>query len=219
MSQAMANRPELISAGKRIDIDELNERAAQNALMPRVDLSILGGASGLGGVPFVGSTGLLGVLPTTAAPSGLGESFGQIFSLKAPYYGLGVTVGIPFRSSLAKANLADALVNRTRDKYNIRQVQQQIILEVKTATNEFELARETVNAAIIARDLAKKNVNAEQQKYELGTITAFELLDAQTRLTQVENSVVTANVGYQKALVSYRRATWALPYEINSLVH
>lgn len=218
VTQAMENRPELTAAGRRIAIDELNERAAQNALMPRVDLSLLGGASGLGGVPFVGSTGLLGVVPTVVSPSGLGESFGQIFSLKAPYYGLLVTVGIPFRSSLAKANLADALVNRARDRYNVRQEEQQIILEVKTAANECELARETVLAALTARDLARKNVDAEQQKYELGTITAFELLDAQTRLSQVENSVVSANVGYRKAIVLYQRATWTLPYQIQSLV-
>jgi len=218
VAKAMDSRPELTAAGQRIAIDELNERAAQNALLPRIDLSVLGGASGLGGVPIATSSGLLGVTPVLGAPSGLGESLGQIFSFKAPYYGLGITVGIPIRSSLAKANLADALVNRTRDRYTVRQIQQQIILEVKTATNEFELAREAVNAAITARDLARQNVNAEQQKYELGTITAFELLDAQTRLTQIENTVVTANVGYQKALISYQRATWNLPYRIETLV-
>ncbi|MDQ6676970.1 MAG: TolC family protein [Acidobacteriota bacterium] len=218
VAKAMDSRPELTAAGRRIAIDELNERAAQNALLPRVDLSVLGGASGLGGVPIATSSGLLGVTPVPAAPSGLGESLGQILSFKAPYYGLGITLGIPIRSSLAKANLADALVNRTRDRYNVRQIEQQIILEVKTATNEFELAREAVNAAITARDLARQNVNAEQQKYELGTITAFELLDAQTRLTQIENTVVTANVGYQKALISYQRATWNLPYQIDTLV-
>jgi len=217
--RAIANRPELTVASRRIDIDELNERAAQNALLPRVDLSLLGGSSGLGGVPSTTSPSLFGVTPTIVAPSGLGESLGQIFSFKAPYYGLGVTVGIPFRSSLARANLADALVNRTRDRYTVRQLQQQVILEVKTATNEFELARATVDASITARDLARKNVAAEQQKYELGTITAFELLDAQTRLTQVENAVVTANIGYQKAVISYQRATWTLPYAIETLAN
>ncbi len=216
VASAMANRPELTAASRRIDVDELNERAAQNALLPRVDLSLLGGASGLGGNPIIGNSNFLGVTPVAGVRSGLGDSLGQIFSFKAPYYGAGITVGIPFRSSLARANLADALVNRTRDRYNVRQLEQQIVLEVKTATNEFELARETVSAAIIARDLAKKNVDAEQQKYQLGTITAFELLDAQNRLTQVENSVVTANIGYQKAVISYQRATWTLPYAIET---
>jgi outer membrane protein len=214
---AMKERPELSAASQRVAIDELNERNAQNALLPRVDISVLGGSSGLAGIPAAASS-LLGVTSVAAPSSGLGSSLSQILTFKAPYYGLGVTVGIPIRSSAARANLADALVNRTRDRYTIRQIEQQIVLEVKTATNEFELARESVNAAMIARDLSRKNVDAEQQKYEVGTITAFELLDAQSRLTLSESSLVNANVNYQKAIVSYQRATWTLPYQIEALV-
>jgi outer membrane protein TolC len=69
-----------------------------------------------------------------------------------------------------------------------------------------------VKAALIARDLAKQNADAEQQKYELGTVTAFELLSAQTSLATVETSVVDADISFQKALISYGRATWAAPY-------
>jgi outer membrane protein len=217
VAKAMSDRPELTTAGKRIAIDELNEHAAQNALLPRVDISVLGGSSGLAGIPFAASP-LLGVPPVALPANGLGSSLRQILTFNAPYYGLGVTVGIPIRSSAAKASLADALVNRTRDRYIVRQIEQQVILEVKMATNEFELAREAVNAAKVARDLARKNVDAEQQKYEVGTITAFELLDAQSRLSQGESTLLNANVGYQKALVSYQRATWTLPYQIEGLV-
>jgi outer membrane protein TolC len=136
----------------------------------------------------------------------------QLVTFSAPYYGAGLTLTLPFKASAARANLADAMVSRARDNYTARQIQQQIILEVKTAANDLELARETVKAALAARDLAKQNADAEQQKYELGTITAFELLSAQTSLATVESSVVDANISFQKALVSYGRATWAAPY-------
>ncbi len=53
-------------------------------------------------------------------------------------------------------------------------------------------------------------MEAEQQKYELGTITAFEVLDSQSRLASAESSLLNAYVGYQQAFVSYRRATWTL---------
>ena len=61
-----------------------------------------------------------------------------------------------------------------------------------------------------ARDLAQKNVEAEQQKYELGGVTAFEVLDAQSRLASVEGSLLQAYVDYRKAVVSYERAVWTL---------
>jgi outer membrane protein TolC len=51
---------------------------------------------------------------------------------------------------------------------------------------------------------------AEQQKYELGGVTAFEVLDAQARLATVEGSLLEAYTGYQKALISYERAVWTL---------
>jgi outer membrane protein TolC len=72
------------------------------------------------------------------------------------------------------------------------------------------LAKATIDAAVRARDLAQRNVEAERQKYELGTITSFEFLDSQTRLSGAESSLLNAYVGYQEAYVSYQRATWTL---------
>jgi outer membrane protein len=211
ISKAMQERPELNAANQRISIDDLNEKSARNSLLPRLDLSVNAGSAGLAGVQLP-STGILGTSSTPFASSGLGDSLRQLATFSAPYYGAGLTLTLPFKASAARANLADAMVSRARDNYTVRQIQQQIILEVKTAANDLELAREAVKAALAAQDLAKQNADAEQQKYELGTITAFELLSAQTSLATVESSVVDANISFQKALISYGRATWASPY-------
>src|SRR5262249_21526898 len=96
------------------------------------------------------------------------------------------------------------------DRYTERQVQQQVTLAVRQAITAIELAKATIEAAIHARDLAKLNVEAEQQKYELGTITAFEVLDSQNRLANSENALLNSFVGYQEAYVGYQRATWTL---------
>ena len=42
------------------------------------------------------------------------------------------SVTLPIRSSAARAQLSDALVNRTRDRYTQRQTEQQIAQDVKT---------------------------------------------------------------------------------------
>jgi outer membrane protein TolC len=110
-------------------------------------------------------------------------------------------------SKAAQAQLADAAVNRTRDGYAARQTQQQITLDVRQALNSLDLANAAIEAAKRARDLAEKNVQAEQQKYELGSITAFEVLDSQSRLANAESALLNAYVGYQQAFVSYQRAT------------
>lgn len=89
-------------------------------------------------------------------------------------------------------------------------MQQQVINDVRQALTSLNLANATIESATRARDLARKNVEAEQQKYELGTITAFEMLDSQSRLASAESSLLNAFVGYQQSYVSYERATWTL---------
>lgn len=198
LTAALRIRPELSAAERRITVDDLNARIARNLLLPRVDLTAQGAASGLAGNQ------------PPAANTGFGNALGQTLGFTYPGYGAGLQVTLPLHSKSAQAQLADALVNRTRDVYTERQVQQQITQDVRQAINSLELANASIDAAVKARDLAQKNVEAEQQKYELGSITAFEVLDSQTRLSSAESALLNAYVGYQEAYINYQRATAAL---------
>jgi outer membrane protein TolC len=177
-------------------------------MLPHLDLTVQGQAAGLGGnqVAVVGPLGIV----SPAVSGGLPQTLGQIFTLNSPAYGAGLQLTLPFKSTAAQAQLADALVSRTRDRYTERQVRQQITLDVRQALTNLNLANATIESATLARDFAQKNVDAEQQKYELGTITAFEVLDSQSRLASAESTLLNAFVGYQEAYVSYQRATWTL---------
>jgi outer membrane protein len=208
LAAAMRVRPELDAAHRRVTVDDLNARVARNLMLPHLDLTVQAQAAGLGGNQ-VAVTSPLGI--TTAAVSGgLPQALGQVFAFNAPAYGAGLQLTLPFRTTAASAQLADALVSKTRDRYTERQVQQQIVQDVRQALTSIDLANASIQSAALARDLAQKNVEAEQQKYELGTITAFEVLDSQTRLATAESSLLNAFVGYQEAYVSYQRATWTL---------
>jgi outer membrane protein TolC len=58
--------------------------------------------------------------------------------------------------------------------------------------------------------LAKKSLEAEQRKYELGSGQVNFVLDAQQRLSDAENQLLQAMIGYRKAVVSVQRATGTL---------
>lgn len=208
LAAAKRLRPELDAAHRRLTIDDLNARVARNLMLPHLDLTVQVQAAGLGGnqVAVVGPLGIT----SPAVSTGLPQALGQVFSFSAPGYGAGLQLTLPIRTSAAQAQLADALVSKTRDQLTERQVEQQIILDVRQALTSIDLAAASIDAATTARDLAQKNVDAEQQKYELGTITAFELLDSQTRMATAESALLNAFVGYQEAFVSYQRATWTL---------
>jgi outer membrane protein TolC len=208
LAAAARIRPELDAAHRRVTIDDLNARVARNLMLPHLDLTVQAQAAGLGGNQ-VAVTSPLGIT-TPGVSGGLAQSLGQVFAFNSPGYGAGLQLTLPFRTTAASAQLADALVSKTRDRYTERQVQQQIVQDVRQALTSIDLANASIQSATLARDLAQKNVEAEQQKYELGTITAFEVLDSQTRLATAESSLLNAFVGYQEAYVSYQRATWTL---------
>jgi outer membrane protein len=200
LTAALRVRPELSAAHRRVTVDDLNARMARNLLLPRVDLTAQGSASGIGG----------NLLGPPLVPGGLADALSQTLGFNFPGYGAGVQISLPLHSKAAQAQLADSLVNKTRDQYTERQLQQQITQDVRLALNSLELANATIEAAILARDLAQKNVDAEQQKYELGSVTAFEVLDSQNNLASAQSAVLNAYVGYQQAFVNYQRSTAAL---------
>ncbi len=206
---ALERRPELKQVRRRRHVDDINARLARNSMLPKLDLGVQAGGAGLGGnqIPV---SGPLGPGPTEFVRGGFGDALGQLFRFQSPFYGFSLQMTLPLRSSAAEAALADALVSRTRNQYQERQIEQQVIQEVRAALNQLETAKEQIEAAKIARDLAQKNVEAQQEKYEVGGITAFELLDAQNRFASIEGSLVAAYTGYQRSLVAYRRATWEL---------
>ena len=208
LTAALRIRPEIDAAHRRVTIDDLNARVARNLMLPRFDLTVQGQSVGLGG-NSVAQTSALGIT-IPAVTGGLPDTLGQVFGFNSPSYGAGIQMTLPFRSTAARAQLADALVSKTRERYTERQIEQQIIQDVRLALNAIDLANATIESASLARDLAKKNVDAEQQKYELGTITAFEMLDSQSRLSSAESTVLNAYVGYQQAYISHQRATWTL---------
>jgi outer membrane protein TolC len=208
LAAALRARPEVSAARRRVGIDEINARIAHNSLLPRLDLLAQGSGTGLAGNQAA-SVSLIGT-PIPATTSGFGTSLGQALLFSSPTYGAGLTFTFHVRDSASSAQLSDALVNRTRDLYTQRQIQQQITLDVRQAITSIELAKNSIEAARKARDLALKNVEAEQQRYELGGSTAFEVLDSQNRLANAENALLNAFVGYQEAYVSYERSTWSL---------
>lgn len=200
LKRAQDARPEVKAASQQLEVDSLNSRAAKDALKPQLNLQVLGGSSG----PSLGTSG------TTINYPGMGQALRQVLAFDFPSYGGGLQLNFPLHNSSAKAALSDALVSRAQDRYRQRQTQQRVIQDVRTALDNIELADALIDTATTARDLARKNVDAEQQKFQLGSITAFEVVDSQNKLASAESQLVSAYVNYQLAYVLYQRATWTL---------
>jgi outer membrane protein TolC len=62
----------------------------------------------------------------------------------------------------------------------------------------------------VSVDLAQKQVDAEQQKYDLGTEIMYFVLDAQNRLNSAKSNLVQQIIAYQNARTSLLRQTGEL---------
>lgn len=204
MNKALSNRPELESLRLQLANDETNAKVANQNIKPDLNLSGYYTANGTGGnvIEYDQNNN-----PVVVAPGGLVDAMDQLRGFKYPSYGVTLQLRLPLRNRAADADLGTALINRKRDLYNMRQRKQSITLDVRNAVNQVEGAKMAIEAAKVAFDLARKNLEAEQRKYDLGAETIFFVLDAQNQLAQAEASVVQAEIDYQRALTALDQAT------------
>jgi outer membrane protein len=199
LADALKNRPEIDAQNQQLAIDDTNARLAANNLRPDLNLSASYTSNGLGGIVF-DATG------QRVSNGGFGDSLSQLGGFNFPTYGINLQMRFPIRNSTAAADLGTALVSKRRSLYQMRSLEQSISTEVKNAVHDLEQAELVITAAQTSRDLAAKNLAAEERKYQLGAQTIFFVLDAQNQLSQAEQSLVQAQVFYQKALAEVDHA-------------
>jgi outer membrane protein len=210
VEKALQLRPDLKSVRQSLDIDELGIKSATNGLRPQ--LSLTGGytSQGLGGVIYqradvFGQSQIVGTVP-----GGFGTALSQLFGFNVPVYQLGLTLQFPIRDRRAAADLANSMVQKRLDVLRERNAVQKVRLDVLTAVSNLESAKAGVKLAKVAADFAKKQVDAEQKKYDLGTNVMYFVLVAQTDLVNAESALVSQSIQYRKSLLDLYRYTGEL---------
>ena len=206
LGRALERRPEIAGLRQQLANDDTSIRLAFNSLQPDLNLSGFYTSGGRGGNQI--DTSL--TPPAILARGGLSDALSQLGSFDFPTYGFTLQLRLPVRNRFAEADLGNAMVAKRRSLYQLRQREQAVMLEVRNAVHQLELAKLSMAASRIARDLAQKNLEAEQRKFELGVQTIFFVLEAQTQLAQAELSLLQSEISYQRALTAVDRATAAL---------
>jgi len=211
VQKALLNRPDLKAANQSLDVDDLQIRSARNSLLP--DLQLLGmySTQGRGGNfferedVFGGGSQVVGV-----TPGGLGDAFGQMFGFGFPIYQFGLQLRLPIRNRAAAADMADALVMKKRDTLAVRGIEQTVRLDVVNAVTQVESSKASVKLAQTALEFARKYLEAEQKKYELGTSQIYFVLQAQQSLVNAESALVQNSIGYKRSVLDLLRRSGEL---------
>jgi outer membrane protein TolC len=189
---AMNKRPDLRSVIAGIPIADLQIRTYQEPLKPLLNLSAYYQTYGRGG-------------NNANAFGSPGDAWSQMFGFNYSTYNFSLTLSLPIRDRATSANLADAVVSKRLTMLKQRTTEQTVRQDVLNAITSVESSREGVRLAQIALDYAQKRADADQKRYDLGTITIFFLLSAQNDLTTAQSNLVTQTITYKRNLLNLQQ--------------
>lgn len=210
--EAFANRPELIRARKQLDSNELSVRSARNRA--RGDLNLNTRLSPSGQNELIDPDG--STMPPMFMFSGdeTGSSYDDALSelpeLSSYFWSVSLTYTIPLGNRQAKANYRIAQLNRDQNATNLQNQEQNIRVEVRRAARGVETGVKRIDAAQANVVLQKKNLEAEQKKFENGMSTSFQVLEFQKNLSDAEVALIRAVVAYRRSLVAFEKAKGSL---------
>ncbi|MBZ5725652.1 MAG: TolC family protein [Acidobacteriia bacterium] len=192
--KALATNPAMKGALQRMEADDLGIQSAKNGLLPNLAFQVQYTTAGQGGTYFPSNNSLLGDGPAAPIPGGLGDALGQMFGFGYPTYFASLNLTLPIRSRSASAAMANALVAKKIDALNVRNQQQGIRLSILNAVTNVEGAKEQLKLAQIQQDFARKNLDAENQKYQLGTDILQNVIQAQRDLVNADTAVIQSQI-------------------------
>ena len=202
---ALENRPEMRQTMLDFRNKELQVNFTKNQKLPLFDVTGQYVQNGTGGTQRRGF--LLGTPPLNPAiPGGVFDALGQLFSYGYNGFSAGFNVTIPLNNKSVNAAYERALNDQRMSQSTIDTTAQQIALDVRNALTQVGLYKSRIETAKTARELAQRVLDAEQEKFNLGTSTLRFVLDSQNNLAQAQSNEVQVLVNFTKALVTLDQA-------------
>jgi outer membrane protein TolC len=185
----------------------MSMKTVRNSLLPQLDAFGTFTSRGVGGVGHV--------CPNTSSPcnsalsplalSSFGGAFGDAIGGQNPDYTIGVQFSMVLRNRSAQADLAQALLEKRQASLRLRQIENQVRVEVASAQIGLTQGRAQIEAAIKQRQFEEKSLDAEQKKFALGASTSYLVIQVTRDLVNALSAEVAAKDSYMKARVEMDR--------------
>lgn len=170
VESACASRPEMKALLAQKEAAHLEQRAASEERLPKIQV--------------LGNWAYLGRSEPTSIPS----------------YQYQVTVSLPLftggrlRAETTKAQIASQKIDR-----QIEDLKSRIALEVKTAVEQLNAARNEVNVANFGVKLSKDEVEDAKERFQAGAANNIEVTTAQDALSRANDNQIAALYRYSQA--------------------
>jgi outer membrane protein len=210
VTEALGRRVEIAQSRTNLESNRLNLVGIKNSLKPTLQafaeltnngltgqLTPYGAAQG--GVPLAG---------------GYGNLLAQIARRNYPNYSAGFQLVIPIRNRAAQSDYVTSLIEIRQNELGLQKNINQVRVDVQNAVIGLQQARARYDAAVKARYLAQRTLEADQKKLALGAGTSFQVVQDQRDLANGLNSETQALANYSHARVNFDQAL-GLTLEVN----
>ncbi len=190
MEEALARRPEIAQIRRQLLSQDAVIARAENDLLPRLDLT---GRASVNGTD------------DDYAGSAHDASRGDNRELAA-----GLFFEIPLERSSARGSLTRAELEKRRLLLQERNLQNQVLVEVREAVRAIKTNEQRIEAGRRSRLLAQEQLDGELTRREQGLSTTFRVLDVQEDLILAQTNELKAKLDYHLALHRLRQVTGVL---------
>jgi outer membrane protein TolC len=204
---ALENRPDLRASEIDIKSKEINLSYAKNQLLPDLSFRAAYWSPGISGTqllyldndPFSGV-----VIDTISGKSS--DALKDTFRFRYKNWFVGVTLSIPLKTFLSRAEYAQAKTDLDQSILKLKDQEQQVFLEIKTAVRAVQTDFKRVEAYKVARELAEEKLEAEEKKFKVGLTTNYIVLQYQRDLADAQSAELRAVIDYNLSLARLDKA-------------
>ncbi len=182
---AIERRPEILQAGKNIETSGLNVKFAKNQLLPSLALEGTAGLAGLGSDP--------------------GDMFDRNFSGDFYNWGGGLVLSYPLGNRSAWSQYRKRQIEARNAQASLQSARQQVIIDLKEAVRRVRTDFKRIETTRSARILSEKQLEAEQERLNVGLSTTRFVLDFQRDLAIAQRNELRSIVDYNKSLSNLAR--------------
>jgi outer membrane protein TolC len=182
---ALDNTPEYASAQYAIRQYEIDAKAAKRNQLPTLDV---GASVGVGAPDY-----------------NTGRAYDRAFNGGNYNWGVDATFSIPWSRRAEKAAWRQAMNNLDREKVRLQQVDQDILVSVRTAVRAVQTSEEGVRITTFATQLSEKQYEAQIARYDAGRSTFNLVLDFMEDLNEARVNELQARLSLRNALADLAR--------------
>jgi outer membrane protein TolC len=190
VSKARAANPDLAVLTADVRANELNLIRSRNQTRPQLDA-----------VASVSQRSL---------STEVGESFSQIAALKYTSFFLGMNFILPLDNTLATSQLEADEIALQRAQLRLREAELMVDRQARQALRLYESQKKRAVLSAQEIELARKNLDATNLKYQGGLTSYLEVMELERTLQDAEIRAAQILVDVQLALLGVRRLTGEL---------